>query len=73
VEVSAAVDNAMCDGRNILRRGVERLEINRRAVRRNERELQARGAGVDDENAVGGQYGQVQSRISGSSSPCSRV
>jgi hypothetical protein len=33
-------------------------------------ELQAGRAGVDDEDV---QYGQTQSRISGSSSPCSRV
>ena len=35
-----------------------------------ERELEARRAGVDDEDV---QPGHVQSRISGSSSPCSRV
>jgi hypothetical protein len=48
-------------------RGDESLDALRLRPLPRERELQARRAGVYDEDV------QVQSRISGSSSPCSRV
>jgi hypothetical protein len=67
----AAVDDAVSDGCDPVGNRLERLDRRRRPVAGDGRELQARRAGIDDENL--GQYGQTQSRISGSSSPCSRV
>jgi hypothetical protein len=54
-ELRSAVDDAVGDGGDVgwnRREGVDRL---RRAVGRDQRQLQARRAGVDDENAVGAQ------------------
>ena len=62
---AAEVNDAMTNGV----RGYEVVHrYGRLAV--DQRELEARGAGVDDEDV---QCGQSQSRIDGSSSPCSRV
>ena len=72
-EARPAVDDAMGDGADLRRLDrLERLDAHRRVVGRDEMELQARRAGVDDEDAQVGR-GQVQSLIAGSSSPCSRV
>jgi hypothetical protein len=69
-ETVAAVDDTVTDGIDALGRLFERRDARGAAVVVDERELEAGRAGVDDEDV---QYGQVQSRISGSSSPCSRV
>jgi hypothetical protein len=42
------VDNAVRDGRDAGRNGIERLELRDGAVRFDDRELQARRARVDD-------------------------
>jgi hypothetical protein len=61
-ETTATVDDAVTDGLGVL------VAVDRtRLLTFDEVPLQARRARVD------GQYGQVQSAISGSSSPCSRV
>jgi len=67
----AAVDDAVGDSGDSIGNRLERLDRRRGPVASDGGELQARRAGIDDENL--GQYGQTQSRISGSSSPCSRV
>ena len=66
-----------------LDRGLDRRRVVRAARRRQvggahhrvrvveDAELEAAGPGVDDQDR--GQYGHFQSRISGASSPCSRV
>ena len=69
-EAVAAVDDAVADGLDIGRHFLDRRHRLCVAVFVDERELEAGRAGVDDEDV---QCGQVQSRISGSSSPCSRV
>jgi hypothetical protein len=51
-EVRPAVDDAVRDGGDVVGRFRERTDTLGRAVRRDERELQARRAGVDDENGV---------------------
>jgi hypothetical protein len=61
----------MDDCRNVAWRLVERPDAFGSVIRADGRQLQARRAGVDDENPV--QPGQVQLRTSGWSSPCSRV
>ena len=68
-ELRTAVDNAVGYRCNVRRCLLQRVERVTRVIRTDERELQARRAGVDDED----QCGQTQSRISWSSSPCSRV
>jgi len=45
---NAAVDDAVRDGRDAGRNGTERLELRGSAVRLDNRELQARGARIDD-------------------------
>ena len=70
-EEASAVDDAVADGRDLLRRRRERGEPFAAPRCIDERQLQARGTGVDDEDA--GQCGQAQSRMSGRSSPCCRV
>jgi hypothetical protein len=64
------VDDAMTDGSDVIVDSLERSDRGSRPLVVDERELEAGGAGVDGEDV---QCGQVQSRISGSSSPCSLV
>jgi hypothetical protein len=71
-KLRAAVRHAVRDRRDLSRRRFERVERLGGAVGGDERELQARRARVDDQDRKA-QYGQTQSRISGASSPCSRV
>jgi hypothetical protein len=47
-----AVNDAVRDGGDVAGRFLERRDALGRAVRRDERELEARRAGVDDENGV---------------------
>ena len=68
-----AVDDAMGNPGKVARRVVERQNRLSRDAAANDRELQARRAGVDDEDRACAQPGQVQLRTSGWSSPCSRV
>ena len=63
------VDDAMRDGVDLCRNGGERVDGCCVTVGVDEVQLQARRARVDDEDV---QPGQVQSRIAGGSSPCSR-
>jgi hypothetical protein len=56
----------MPHGLDVIRHVVERRNELDRSRRVDDRELEARGAGVDDENPAGvAQKGQVQSRTSG--------
>jgi hypothetical protein len=66
----AAVDDAVADGGDVSRKLLDRRDVLALVVAIDDRQLEARGARVDDENP---QCGQVQSRMLGSSSPCSRV
>jgi hypothetical protein len=66
-----AVDDAMADdGDVVVTDGVQRFDRPRRPILADERKLEAGRAGVDDEDV---QWGQVQSRMDGSSSPWARV
>jgi hypothetical protein len=65
------VDDAVRDGGDGGRLDVlEGVNRRHRFVRVHERELEGGRAGVDDEDV---QWGQVQSRMDGSSSPWARV
>ena len=70
-EPGTTVDDSVDDGDDLGRDLVDRRHGCRAVGPVHERELQARRAGVDDEDLA--QNGQAQSRIAGSSSPCSRV
>jgi hypothetical protein len=70
LEVLAAVDDAVSDRRDPGRL-FERLDCGRALRVVDDAELEAGGAGVDDEHVA--QCRHVQSRISGSSSPWARV
>jgi hypothetical protein len=63
------VDHPVADGGDVLRQLVERVDTLAGVVLADERELEARRAGVDDEDAAravrAAQWGQVQSWTSG--------
>jgi hypothetical protein len=70
-EARTAVDDAMADdGDVVVTDGVQRFDRPSRRLLADERKLEAGRAGVDDEDV---QWGQVQSRMDGSSSPWARV
>jgi hypothetical protein len=70
-EARTAVDDAMADdGDVVVTDGVQRFDRPSGPFPADERKLEAGRAGVDDED---GQWGQVQSRMDGSSSPWARV
>jgi hypothetical protein len=70
-EARTAVDDAMAgDGDIVVTDGVQRFDRPSRPLLGDERELEAGRAGVDDEDV---QWGQVQLRMDGSSSPWARV
>jgi hypothetical protein len=54
-ELSSSVHDAVRNGRDVVGRRLERRDRCRGSVRDDEGELQARRAGVDDENAVAAQ------------------
>lgn len=70
-EARTAVDDAMADDGDVVATdGVQRLNRPSRRLPADERKLEGGRAGVDDEDV---QWGQVQSRMDGSSSPWARV
>jgi hypothetical protein len=70
-EARTAVDDAMADdGDVVVTDGVERFDRPSGPLLADERELEAGRAGVDDQDV---QWGQVQSRMDGSSSPWARL
>jgi hypothetical protein len=70
-EARPTVDDAMADdGDVVITDGVQRLDRPSGPLLADERELEGGRAGVDDEDV---QWGQVQSRMDGSSSPWARV
>jgi hypothetical protein len=70
-ETRTAVDDAMADdGDVVVTDGVQRFDRPSRPLLADERKLEAGRASVDDEDV---QWGQVQSRMDGSSSPWARV
>jgi hypothetical protein len=70
-EARTAVDDAMADGGNLVfTDGVQRFDRPSGPLLVDERKLEGGRAGVDDEDV---QWGQVQSRMDGSSSPWARV
>jgi hypothetical protein len=70
-EARAAVDDAMADDGNVVvTDGVQRFDRASRRLLADERKLEGGRARVDDEYV---QWGQVQSRMDGSSSPWARV
>jgi hypothetical protein len=70
-EACTAVDDAMADdGDFVVTDGVQRFDRPSGPLLADERKLEARRTGVDDEDV---QCGQVQSRMDGSSSPWARV
>ena len=71
-EARPAVDDAVRDRRHLSRfHRLQGIDPHRGVVGRDQIELQARGAGIDDEDVQ--PAAQVQALIAGSSSPCSRV
>jgi Cys-tRNA synthase (O-phospho-L-seryl-tRNA:Cys-tRNA synthase) len=70
-EARTAVDDAMADdGDVVVTDGVQRFDRPSGRLLADERKLEGGRAGVDDEDV---QWGQVQSRMDGSSSPWARV
>jgi hypothetical protein len=70
-EARTAVDDAMADdGDVVVTDGVQRFDRPSGPLLADERKLEGGRAGVDDEDV---QWGQVQSRMDGSSSPWARV
>jgi hypothetical protein len=70
-EARTAVDDAMADDGDVVGTdGVQRFDRPRGRLLADERKLEGGRAGVDDEDV---QWGQVQSRMDGSSSPWARV
>jgi hypothetical protein len=70
-EARTAVDDAMADdGDVVVTDGVQRFDRRSRRLLGDERKLEGGRARIDDEDV---QWGQVQSRMDGSSSPWARV